>query len=296
MLTPNRVGTLDYSTIGKGEKMLIERTKSEEVTHKLNEVVYNAQLPRPYLGLSMVGNKCLRYLQYYHYWAFKTSHSVRVQRLFTVGHDAEPKIVADLDTVGIHVFGDQQRIIGTAGHWMGHIDGKVEGSDINTGDGEALVEFKTHNDKSFKLLQKDGMKNSKPMHYSQMQAYMGYLGMSNGMYFAINKNTSEYYMEVIDSDEEHFTDLKRKEMEVIASDVILPKIGNGSKTWFECKFCDAKDTCHSGQKIEKSCRSCEFVDVLDDGKWACSHGSELSNAEQIMACDKYSLAEMFNND
>ena len=36
-----------------------------------------------------------------------------------------------------------------------------------------VLEFKTHNSKSFAKLEKEGVQKSNPMHYAQMQVYMG---------------------------------------------------------------------------------------------------------------------------
>jgi len=266
------------------------------ILHKLNDKL-TEESPRPYLGLSQIGNSCHRFLQHYHYWTFTSHHSARLKRLFMVGHDAEDKMIADLKTVGIMVDGQQERIIGSAGHWKGHTDGSgwldTEASD------KFLVEFKTHNDKSFNDLKKKKMKASKPTHYGQMQAYMGYKEYTKGLYMALNKNTSEYYIEWVDFDEDYFKDSKRKEVEVIASDVMLPRIGNDNKTWFECKFCDARKVCFGDKEVVKSCRSCQNVDVLPDGQWACVHNFQsngilgLTEGMQRSACDNYDLAEMF---
>ena len=241
---------------------------------------------RPYLGLSMIGNKCSRYLQYYHYMTFKSEYSARIQRLFDVGHAAEKLMIADLAKVGIEVTGRQTEIIGFAGHWKGHIDGK--------GNKIFLVEFKTHNEKWFKDLLKKKVKESKPGHYDQMQSYMGYLDLSRCLYMALNKNDSTYYFEWIEFDKERFHELMRKEEDIIMTSVLLPRIGNNNRAWFECKMCDAKEVCFEDSIINKNCRSCQNVDVEDAGRWRCSYfGKTLDTREQKIACDNYTLAEMF---
>ena len=44
-------------------------------------------------------------------------------------------------------------------------------------------EFKTHNQKSFDDLVKRGVEKAKPMHWDQMQAYMGLTGMERALFF-----------------------------------------------------------------------------------------------------------------
>jgi ribosomal protein S27E len=114
------------------------------------------------------------------------------------------------------------------------------------------------------------------------------------------KNDSTYYFEWVPFDAEHAADLKRKQVEVIASDVLLPRIGNNSAQWFECKWCDARHVCFGKKEPRLTCRTCTHVDILPDGVWQCGFewpgGKEhpsLSVEEQESACDKYELGEMF---
>ena len=254
--------------------------------------------PRDYLGLSQVGHPCHRFLQYYHYWAFDEHHSAQLRRLFQVGHDAEDGMIEDLKKVGIIATDRQETITGVGGHWKGHTDGK--GIDVEDPTDEFLIEFKTHNDKSFKEVKKLKVLKSKPVHYDQMQAYMGYLGHERGLYMALNKNTSQYYFEWIEFDEERFDDIKRKQAEIIMSDVLLPRVGNDSPTWFECKMCSASQECFGRREVKDNCRTCQYVDVLPDGEWACGFAwkdkllnVKLSTADQRVGCTQYKLGDMF---
>lgn len=247
---------------------------------------------RDYLGLSTIGTKCHRALQYQHYWAYETEISTRIKRLFAVGHDAEHIMIADLAKLGIIVRDQQKEIIGAAGHWKGHIDGQA----FTIKDGDFLVELKTHNDKSFKELVKLKVKLSKPTHYGQMQSYMGYLGLCKGLYMALNKNDSTYYFEWVEFDEAYFKESMRKEMEVILADTLLPRIGTGTSTWFECKFCDAKDVCFGKSEPLVNCRTCAHVDVLGCGVWECTKFKKnLSSDEQREGCAEHEYALMFKS-
>lgn len=261
--------------------------------HLMNEVDSKPEFPRDYLGLSQIGGSCYRALQYYHYWAYKVSFPNRIQRLFDDGHRSEDILIDALVKAGIVSFGMQEEIIGTAGHWKGHID--AEGYDVDAPQEIFLQEFKSHNDKNFKLVKKLGVKKFSSTHYGQIQAYMGYRGLPRCLYSAYNKNDSEIWSTWVEFDCDYYNELVRKESEVIASDILLPRIGNGTPAWFECKFCDAKKVCFGRDKVEKSCRSCKYVDVLDEGKWYCSnHCNDLSTDDQKAACDLYELGDMFH--
>jgi hypothetical protein len=264
----------------------------DNLKYKLNNTLCKKELPRPYLGLSMIGEKCHRYLQYYHYWAYEIQITRRIRRLFDDGHKAENTIIQELAINEIIVTGMQAEVIGTAGHWKGHSDGRAFHIDDNLD--QFLVEFKTHNDKNYCDLVKNGVRKAFPKHHSQATSYMGYEKLPKTLYVGYNKDTSEMHPEWFDFDQDHFNELKRKEIEVIASDELLPRIGNGSSAWFECKFCDARKVCYGKQKPAQNCRTCEHVDILDKGVWACSLDNEtLTLREQKAGCDAYKLDKKF---
>lgn len=279
-----------YTAGHNGEKLMAKIPKPDpfdDLNHKLVK-----QELRPYLGLSQVGHSCHRYLQYYHYWAYSEYIEARILRLFNVGHQAEHVMKADLRKIDIITFDDQLEIVGAGGHWRGHIDDK--GYHTYKKDYMFLVEYKTHNDANFKKVKKGKIKRTMPMHYDQMQSYMDGIKADKGLYMALNKNTSHYHFEWVDKDPERVTELKRKQVEVIASDVLLPRIGNDSPSWFECKMCSANSVCFGKKLPEKNCRTCFYVDVLDEGRWACNlHAWELTPMMQSKACDDYTLGVMF---
>ena len=111
---------------------------------------------------------------------------------------------------------------------------------------------------------------------------------------ALNKNNSEYHIEFVSFDPDYFVDLKAKCADIVTTDVLFKRIGNNKISWFECKFCNAKDVCFGLETVNKSCRSCKHVDVVDKGGWECGKdGSALSVDQQKAACDSYELSEMF---
>lgn len=245
---------------------------------------------RDYVGMSQLGHNCHRYLQYVHYWAFESTIDKRVNRLFGIGHSSEDMMIADLASQGIIVLEAQKQIIGFSGHWKGHIDGIAKQS----GQEDKLVEFKTHNAKSFKDVQTKGVQVSKPVHYAQMQMYMGGLNLKESIYMAYNKNDSTYHIEFIEYDKIEHKELQAKAEEIVLSPDLLPRIGTNSSTWFECKFCDARKTCFGKEDVLENCRTCSNVHVMDGGKWVCGFtDDELSSDEQKDGCGKYTPSIMF---
>ena len=273
---------------------LIPKQENEQLLSAI-EAIEISELPRHYLGMSQIGEQCVRKLQYYWRWASKIGYSQRVSRIFRTGHLAEDFIIHDIHQVGGEVFGRQDEYVGSGGHWKGHGDGKckhIPGYE----DKVLLLEIKTHNDKSFKGLLRDKVEKSKPMHYAQMQRYMHAEDLELGLYYAYNKNTSEYYVEFIPLDRSFAEELIEKEMTVITSDKIYPRIGNGLPNWHECRFCDFKKVCHGQQDFEQNCRTCRFVDILDEGKWSCTKDNQELDLEfQLKGCDVWELDEEYFN-
>lgn len=260
---------------------------TDPINNILNETLEPLE-HRDHIGLSELGHQCHRYLQLKHYWSYDSFITSRIRRLFDFGTRAEAVMISALEAQGYTVDGAQDEIVGYSGHWKGHIDG------IAVKDERNLVEFKTHNDKSFKDLLKRGVELSKPQHYAQMQSYMGYKGLKCAIYMAENKNDSTFYFERVEFNPEYFEDLKTKEIEIVTADSLLPRIGNNSSTWFECKWCDASDVCFGKKEPSRNCRTCKHVDVLDDGEWGCGkHGDTLTSAAQKAGCEDYELAIMF---
>lgn len=276
--------------------------KEQTIEVTMVDALNNEMRPSPsrgYNGLSAIGEKCHRKLQLSHYNAISAEHSVRILRLFKFGHQMEPVLIKALkDCLGIEVYNDQEEVIGFAGHWKGHIDGLgrflKDSKFAHYHNKPFLCEFKTHKASSFADLKKNGVQKSKPMHYSQMTSYAGHLGgIELQLYVAYNKDTSEIYIEWVPFDAPHFEELKRKESEVVLADTLLPRIGNDSPMWFDCKMCDGLEVCFGRTTPNKNCKTCEHVDILDKGVWKCSKGID---ADITVGCDQYTLAEILNVD
>lgn len=278
-------------------RKILASKPEDEMTRLVNDTPLE-QENRHYNGLSSIGEKCLRRLQFNHYDCLEVKFSCRMIRLFGVGHTMEPKLREELTKfLGMDFKGDQDEVIGFAGHWKGHIDGLgmfLRSSKFFTKDDDwFLMEYKTHKEKSFAELKRDGVLKSKPKHYGQVTSYMGYKKLDRCLYVGYNKDTSEIYLEWIPFNEDDFKENKRKEAEVIMADTLLPRIGNDSPMWHECKLCDAISVCFGKAPIKKSCKNCKHIDILDDGIWKCTKGETIKG---YVPCDKYELMEILNVD
>jgi hypothetical protein len=198
-----------------------------------------------------------------------------------------------LETAGIQFWGDQTEIVFCYGHGKGHCDGMCTGV-IEAPKTVHLCEFKTLNDKGFKEMVKFGCESATPKYFSQCQIYMKFLNLTRTLFIVVNKNDDNIYMERIKYDKNKADKLVRKAESIILSEGIPDK--PFKPTWYECRFCDAATICHGDSEPEVNCRTCQFIDIENEGKWSCSHyGLELSTEQQRMGdkCKSYQQAKIF---
>lgn len=235
----------------------------------------NGDWRRAHLGCSVLGGKCDRAIWYGFRWVKKSSFDGRMLRLFETGQLAEDRLVAELQGIGIEV-SERQKWVNLAAHISGSIDGL--GLGFEESKKIHLLEFKTHNAKSFALLKKEGVQKSKPQHYCQMQLYMGGLFIERAYYIAVNKDTDEIYAERVKFNKQDFEALIERGNSIINS--INPPQGiSDNPAWYECKFCDYKEICFESTKPEVNCRTCCHSTPCKDGKWTCDRDNGIIDIE-----------------
>lgn len=255
----------------------------------------NIERPRAYLGASIIGDSCPRKLWMGFRWVKHEKFDGRLLRLFQTGHLEEPRMVEDMQRIGITTLdvddrtGEQFGIQYHGGHFRGHADGVALGI-LSDPDTWHLLEFKTHNDKSFKLLTAKGMEETKPMHYAQMQVYMMGLNLPVGYYLAKNKNDDTLHGETVTYNEhaaQHFIDRAGR----IIFDIEPSTRISDNPSWYECKWCSHSDYCHpNGADLPSelpnvNCRTCIHSTPKQDGSWYCEHNNiTLSYDGQVAAC------------
>lgn len=247
---------------------------------------------RSHLGASVIGKACARQIWYGFRWAVKGNFSGQMLRLFNRGHLEEGRVISALMCIGVQVYqqdanGNQFRISDVGGHFGGSGDGVGVGvPDLPPG-APCLLEFKTHNDKNFQKMVKEGVKVIKPEHYTQMQTYMRKMNLMYALYVAVNKNDDSYYMEIVMLDPIHADQFLDRGRQIIFMREAPKKISE-SPGWFECKYCDAKPICHGGMAPERNCRTCYHIQVIDNGTWVCGQTGEIRDKEQQLAgCSDY---------
>lgn len=247
---------------------------------------------RGHLGGSVVGGECARAIWYGYRWYSTKRFDGRILRLFNRGHLEEGRFLALLLMIGCEVYqqdadGRQFRISHADGHFGGSTDGVAIGlPDLPPGTA-ALLEFKTHNDKSFTTLEDQGVRASKLEHFVQMQVYMRKLGLSVALYMAVNKNTDALYAEIVMLDTAVADQFLDRGAQIIALDA-PPKKLNESAAFYKCKWCDFRPHCHSNAKPLVNCRTCKQSRPSEDGLWYCArHDKGLDRDAQVAGCGRW---------
>ena len=275
----------------------------EQLMAAINEALEAEQSPRPprRVRAGEIGKECAREIALGFLWTTEPeSFDGRMLRLFGTGQVEEDRLIAWLRLSGMDVIdrdpddpSKQLPVEALDGHFFGYMDGLA--LDRSYGGAWMVVECKTHNDKSYKNLQKNGIIASKPEHYGQMQSYMHLLGLKYALYVFKNKNTDEMDIKVVEYDEVYAERLMKK-AEMIAGKRVLPaKIHQNPDDCFKCKFCKKKEVCTGRLKPLVNCRTCEHSRPVVGGKWACElHKCEIDNELMKVGCDSYELANMLN--
>lgn len=237
---------------------------------------------RTYLGLSGIGEPCMRKVWYQWRHCAKPTFPPRIHRLFRRGDREEFVFVWMLRGIGFEIFeidedGKQFSVSDFEGHVKGNLDGvaKIPKKFWVKGHTPApvLTEYKTASDKKFKEFKKLGVQKANPKYYGQLQSYMGYMDLVGALFCVVNKNDDEIHMEFIPFDKYVFRRLVDKAGDIVHSQEAPPGISNNA-SWYECRFCDFHGICHKKEPSQKICRTCKFATPGPDKSWNCEKGEE----------------------
>jgi len=244
--------------------------------------------PRGHIGPSQAGEPCDRRLWLSFRWAVKKSFPGRVLRLFKRGQDEEIRVVQNLLAIGIDVreYGENQRRVSFGGHISGSIDGIILSGVPEAPKTEHILEIKTHCKKSFDDLEKQGVKESKPEHWIQMQCYMKATELTRALYIAVCKDDDRIYSERIEYDPIASTMAIERLSRVSLTESIPAPISTDS-SWYQCRFCEAHEFCHKTKMTkEVNCRTCLHSTPLGTGNWHCMKWADIVPEEnQRDGCD-----------
>ena len=241
----------------------------------------NTGVSRPYLGLSVIGHPCTRYLWLNFRWFSYDIQEGRMLRLFRRGHREEETVVSDLQDIGmmLEYVLDTQLDIDFGCHVKGHPDGLIVSGVPEAPKAMHSLEIKTHRLSSFNELASKGVQAAKPMHYAQMQGEM--LGTSlklgrkvdRALYVAVCKDDDRMYTERVHLDRQYAESLIRRGQETAVTDYIPAPVSK-RPDWYQCRFCRFHGFCHpaEGKRLlpDVNCRTCLHFTSEKDGTCTCA--------------------------
>lgn len=245
---------------------------------------------RPHMGASLIGHPCDRYIWLTWRWALQPAFKGRILRLFSTGQREESRLIEELRGIGAEVWdtdpntGDQWRVSAINGHFGGSLDGVAKGLP-EAPKTPAVLEFKTHSNKSFTELAKKKVQAAKPQHYDQMQTYMALMELDRALYIAVNKDTDDLYTEWVHFDKDRFDVIMARAQRLVEA-TTPPYRMSTDPEHFECKWCSMWTHCHNGQAAQANCRTCVHASPVENAAWSCGkHNKPLDDKTQRAGCD-----------
>lgn len=234
-------------------------TAQAELSRALNGLIDRAleqeraaQPDRGYVGMSELGDPCLRRVYYNAIGAPRRPLDGAKLRIFEAGHLYESMAARWLRLAGFELVtadsqGRQLRVTQADGRISGGIDGLLLSgpSDLPQFFYPALWENKSLKAKWWNIFVKSGVRKAEPKYYGQVQMYMGYFNLEVCLFTAENKDTSEIYPEIIPYDRaeaQRYSDGGVAVIRAIEVGEPPPRIAS-SAAYFVCEWCDFRDEC-----------------------------------------------------
>jgi hypothetical protein len=207
-----------------------------------------AELPRPYLGASIVGHECARRIQYD--WWCKPELAARTREIFERGHHFEERARRHLIAAGFKFAPAEASAFTAAGGAMrGHADGIIIHGP-NLPDVYLIYplvwEHKALNAKGWREVERDGLEKKYPHYLAQVSLYQAYLDVTNPALFTLtNADTCERLHFFVPFNAERaqlWSDRAVNIIEATRASELLPRAYNDPADW-RCLMCPHKERC-----------------------------------------------------
>jgi hypothetical protein len=207
-----------------------------------------AELPRPYLGASIVGHECARRIQFD--WWCKPELPARTRLIFERGHFFEMHARQRLIAAGFR-FSPPEVLAFTAagGALRGHADGIIiHGPDLI---GVYLIypflwEHKAVNAKNWRAVERDGLEKTFPQYAAQVSVYQAYLNVTNPALFTVtNADTCEllhFFVPFNAERAQEWSDRAVNIIEATRASELLPRAYDDPADW-RCRMCPHQGRC-----------------------------------------------------
>jgi hypothetical protein len=204
---------------------------------------------RDYLGASQLGDPCTRKLVYQYKGYEGTPPRGLMLRVFAAGHAFEALTIEWLRLAGFDVRdrdgqGRQFRFTQARGRISGSIDGIIASGPVRL-PYPLLFEHKAVKAATWNKFVKHGVAGTSEVYEGQAHLYMGYLKLANGLFCAMNKDTEEYYWELMPFNLPLCQKLSDRAVDILRMaefDDLPPRIA-AARDHYWCRMCDFAKRC-----------------------------------------------------
>lgn len=256
---------------------------------------------RPYLGMSEVGNECLRALWYGFRWATAKRFDAATLKRFADGHRSEDVIISYLKLApGIELLdrdpdtGRQFGCVDHDGHFRGHLDGKIHGV-LQAPATWHVFEAKACNEKKIAKLrdlkssigEKNALQSWDEVYFVQHQLYMHYTGLTRGYLVAATPGVRDWVSVRTDYQiDVALRHIARAKNVIEAQEP--PARSWTDPAWFKCRWCDHAELCHGSAFAQRNCRTCLHSTPVANGEWNCAkHDGNPPTEFQRQGCEDH---------
>ena len=161
------------------------------------------QVPRDYLGASVLGDPCDRRLAYQYAGIDREPVTGRNFRIFEAGHAFEALMSRWLRLAGFDLMdvdpntGREFEFSASGDRIRGHADGIIAGGPDIGAAYPLLWEAKALNAATWSDLTVRGSRQAKPEYFAQVQIYLSQLGLQACLLTALNKDSAGLYHELV---------------------------------------------------------------------------------------------------
>ena len=256
----------------------------------------NAKPPRPYLGMSGIGEECERKLWYGFRWVLPVEFDANAHKRFLDGHRTEDLILQRLRRVpGIEVHtidpetGYQFGVSDLGGHFKGHLDAAICGliqapKTWHVGEVKASEKIDDLRKVIAKLGEKNALREWNFTYYVQGVLYMHYTGMERHYLVCSSPGGRDWVSVRTNADPEEALRQRAKAERIVFSQHPLERLSD-KPDFYKCRWCSFAEHCHGEAFPRSNCRTCLHSTPLPDGTWGCDRWNKtLSVEDQRKGC------------
>jgi hypothetical protein len=258
-------------------------TEATKMIEALDAASVRAELPRKYIGASIIGAVCDAQIAYSLRGFPNVQIPPRVKRIFDFGHWIEEYIVQNIISAHYKVEAVDPATYKqwhfSPAEYGGHVQCNLDGV-IYVNGIKMNLEIKSMNDDMFKTFVRKGIKYSHTHYYLQAQMAHMLSGMEHTFLVAMNKDTCHYHAEVIHDDLIEHSYIRLRIERAMTN--TAARVAEDETDW-RCRECPKAGVCWGEIEVVRLCSRCQFSLPAPDRKWYCTK----HNIEADLICEDY---------